>query len=259
MKRFSLTFAFLALASIAGFAQMPGGDMAGMAGTDHKDTAAAGAVNESMSREMSMGPHMLMTEVRAPNADDQKRADAIVAKLRSTLEKYRDYHVALEDGFQPFLPNVPQKIYHFTNYSTAFMEYLQFRPAHPGSLLYEKTRDGYRLVGAMYSAPADSTLEELDERVPLSVAQWHKHVNLCVPPKGHADMWRKTSHGKPLFGPAGTIATQAECEAAGGNWIPHLFGWMVHVYPFSDDPKQVWSTDPDSATHGGESQAAAAR
>ena len=26
--------------------------------------------------------------------------------------------------------------------------------------------------------------DQLSERVPLSVAQWHAHVNLCFPPEG---------------------------------------------------------------------------
>jgi hypothetical protein len=228
------------------FAQSGDDDMAPMPGMSHPDAPTAHSVNASMSGEMTMGPHMVMTELRASTPDDQKRAEEIVQKLRKSLEKYRDYHVALDEGFKPFLPNLPQKVYHFTNYGTAFMEYLEFRPAHPGSLLYEKTKDGYVLVGAMYSAPADSTLDELDERVPLSIARWHEHVNLCIPPKNHPEMWRQTDHGKPLFGPAGVIATKPQCDAAGGNWLPHLFGWMVHVYPFGDDPKKIWSTDaPD--------------
>ncbi len=39
-----------------------------------------------------------------------------------------------------------------------------FDPAHPGSLLYVKNASGdYVLVGAMYSAPADYTYDQLDE------------------------------------------------------------------------------------------------
>ena len=35
--------------------------------------------------------------------------------LRPAIEKYKDYHVALNDGFKIFGPNVPQPRYHFTN------------------------------------------------------------------------------------------------------------------------------------------------
>src|SRR5207302_11398523 len=73
--------------------------------------------------------------------------------------------------------------YHFTNYALAYQEYANnyFNPAHPASLLYTKNRDGYKLVGAMFSAPPQMTQEELDRRIPLSVARWHAHTNICLP------------------------------------------------------------------------------
>jgi hypothetical protein len=30
---------------------------------------------------------------------------------------------------------------------------------------------------------------------------------------------------------------------------PHIFGWMVHVYPYEKDPKKIWSTDDDDQGH----------
>ncbi len=107
-----------------------------------------------------------------------------MAELRPAIEKYRDYKVALAEGFQIFLPNVPQEHYHFTNYRYAIEARFGFNPEHPTSLLYKKVGDGYQLEGAMYTAPKGATEEELNERVPLSVARWHKHVNLCMPQKG---------------------------------------------------------------------------
>jgi len=42
----------------------------------------------------------------------------------------------------------------------------------------------------------------------------------------------------------GTISTEGDCQAVGGNFHPQIFGWMVHVYPFqSDDLKIAFSTD----------------
>ena len=29
----------------------------------------------------------------------------------------------------------------------------------------------------------------------------------------------------------------------------HIFGWMVHVYPYEADAKRIWSTDDDDADH----------
>jgi len=34
----------------------------------------------------------------------------------------------------------------------------------------------------------------------------------------------------------------------GGKFLPHVFGWMVHVYPYATDPKDIWSTSDDHAS-----------
>jgi hypothetical protein len=47
----------------------------------------------------------------------------------------------------------------------------------------------------MYAAPKRFGPEKLDARVPLSVAQWHKHVNWCVPRKGEMARWREQKGG----------------------------------------------------------------
>ena len=101
---------------------------------------------------------------------------------RRAAERYSDYKVALADGFRIFMPDRPQKQYHFTNYKYAFEAARAFNPEHPTSLLYEKNGEGYKLIGVMYTARKSATQEDLDARVPLSIAQWHAHVNLCLPP-----------------------------------------------------------------------------
>jgi hypothetical protein len=50
--------------------------------------------------------HMTMTEMRQAATGDTQRANEIVEQLCSGIEKYKDYHVALADGFHIFLPNV---------------------------------------------------------------------------------------------------------------------------------------------------------
>lgn len=203
------------------------------------DDASMGEHNAMVEMEhMHTGDtaHMHMTKPRPASADDQRRASEIVEQLRSGIEKYRDYRVALNDGYKIFLPNVPQPEYHFTNYENGFLEAFTFDPARPTSLLYKKTPSGYELVGAMYTMPKWATEDELNERVPLSVATWHQHTNLCMPPKGdrrHAD-WMK-------FGLHGSITTQAACSAAGGKFYPVIFGWMVHVYPYEDGNAKIFA------------------
>jgi hypothetical protein len=217
---------------------MPGMDMSSMHHDTSQDSAAAQSANEAMAgHHMDMGAHMFMTDLRPANPADEKRAEEIVATLRKSIEKYRDYHVALAEGFQIFHPEVPQDHYHFTNYRYAFEAQFAFNPALPTSLLYKRTADGYELEGAMYTAPKKATEEELNSRVPLSVARWHKHVNLCLPPKGA----QQKQVNLKEFGFRGSIATQEACETAGGRWIPQIFGWMVHVYPFEADPEKIWA------------------
>ncbi len=173
---------------------MPGHDMSNMPMKDKgmdmsadnkdadKDSDANAHAMHSMEGHMDMGPHMKMTALRAAKPGDAARAGQVVEAARKAAEKYLDYHVALADGFQIFHPEVPQKMYHFTNYGYAMEARFRFAPEHPTSLLYEKRGDDYKLIGVMYTAPKRLGEEELDERIPLSVAQWHEHVNFCSPP-----------------------------------------------------------------------------
>ena len=180
--------------------------------------------------------HMYMTSTRPQTPEDAAHAREIVEQLRAGIEKYKDYHVALNDGYKIFAPKVPQPEYHFTNYTNGFLEAFTFDPARPTSLLYKKTSDGYELVGAMYTMPKRATEDQLNARVPLSIAQWHLHTNLCMPKLGqlrNAD-WTK-------FGLKGSIATQEACDAAGGRFHPVVFGWMVHVYPYEDSTDKIFA------------------
>ncbi|MFZ0883706.1 MAG: hypothetical protein WAN14_09935 [Candidatus Acidiferrales bacterium] len=217
---------------------MAGMDMSGAQHRADNNSDVAKAANDAMSdHDMEMGAHMFMTDLRMANAADEKRAADVLAILRPAIAKYKDYHVALAEGFQIFLPNVPQKIYHFTNYGAALEARYQFDPARPTSLLYKKTADGYELVGAMYTAPKNATEDDLNARIPLSVARWHKHVNLCFPPRGAT--FQQVDQKE--FGFRGNIATEDACEQAGGRWYPQIFNWMVHVYPYETDPAKIWA------------------
>jgi hypothetical protein len=206
--------------------------------TDQRDDAARqdAAIGAMSSMHMSdmaghgaMSAHMAWSDTRPANDADRERAAEIVKTLQTALARYKDYHVAEADGFKPFHPEIPQNIYHFTRWQNGLKAAFIFDPAEPTSLLYKKTANGgYELVGAMYTAPRGTSEAKLDQRVPLGVARWHRHVNLCFPPKGQgatAD-WTK-------FGFAGSISTKAACDAAGGRFYPQVFGWMVHVYPWA--------------------------
>ena len=206
------------------------------ASDDHMVGMADQALGD-MGMDSVMRLHMEMTPMRAPTHGDSTRALAVVAELRHAIEKYKDVAVAERDGFQMFLPNVKnQRVYHFTSYRNAFKAAFRFDPDQPTSLLYKRGADGQmRLVGAMYTMPKRAGLDKLDERVPLSVAQWHKHVNWCLPKQGESARWLERKDGRPVFGPESPIATQAACDAVGGDFHPSLFGWMIHANVFDGE------------------------
>jgi len=205
---------------------------------------SAAAADSGMAH---MSGHMYMTAPRPVQAGDQQKADAIAADAKTAMEPYKDYHKALADGFEIFLPNIPQPIYHFTKLENGRAAWSHFDPLKPTSLLYKKTPDGgYQLVGAMYTARVDATEDEINQRIPLSIAHWHQHINFCKAPEG-----RKREYFGPdaKFGLLGSITTKDGCDAASGEFYPHIFGWMVHVYPFETDPKKIWAVDDDDNGH----------
>lgn len=206
-----------------------GNNMGGMNMAGGGDDGMGGTTNGMNTPHMEIGPHMHMTAPRTPTPADRARLDQLEQTARASLSKYNDYKLAEREGFKQFLPNVPQQIYHFTNYRNAAAEAFRFDPTHPTSLLYKKVGDGYQLVGVMYTAPNRFSENQLDARVPLSLAPWHQHVNLCMPPPGQEG---KMLVASPQFGLNGSIATKAACDAAGGTFYPIIFNWMVHIYPF---------------------------
>lgn len=208
--------------------------------SDKDDSEASAHVMHSMEGHMDMGPHMKMTALRQPKLGDAARAQQVAEAARQAAEKYKDYHAALADGFKIFRPNIPQKMYHFTNYGYGMEAAFHFNAEHPTSLLYEKHGDDYKLIGVMYTAPERLTEDQLDERIPLSAAQWHEHVNFCAPP---ADKRSEMLQPQPKFGLRGSIITQEACDAAGGTFRPVIFNGMVHVYSFEKDQANIWSVE----------------
>jgi hypothetical protein len=215
----------------ADHASMPGMNM-----SDEKANERAAVNDMTPGHQDAHSQHMFMTAMRERKPEDVRRAGEIVTQLRVGIEKYKDYHVALNDGFRIFMPNVPQPEYHFTSYRNGFMEAFTFDPARPTSLLYKKTATGYELVGAMYTMPKRATEEQLNARVPLGIAMWHLHTNLCMPARAELHNADGTK-----FGLHGSIATKDSCDAAGGRFSPVIFGWMVHVYPYEDSLDKIFA------------------
>jgi hypothetical protein len=225
---------------------------------DHSDPAAAASPSSSHGmdgmdmggagddwRNAAMAKHMAYSSPRPGTATDSARSAQVVDELRQAIAKYQDVRVAEADGYKMFAPQIKnQPQYHFTRGLNAIRNQWGFDPARPTSLLYKKDAQGqFHLIGAMYTASKGTSEDELDKRVPLSVARWHRHVNWCVPVRDAKDRWYETKDGRPIFGPLG-VATEEECKAVDGRFIAQAFGWMVHVNTFAgNDLKSIWHDD----------------
>lgn len=214
--------------------------------SDMADHAMTGPMSTNMMK------HMEMTPSRPATHDDSVRATTVVAELKQAIAKYQDTAVAIADGYKLFLPNVKtQKVFHFTNNGRAFMSAFHFNASKPTSVLYKRGTDGrLHLVGAMYTLGKNAGVNRLNDRVPLSIAHWHKHVNWCLPPKGDDARWSESSNGQPLFGPESPIATKAACDAVNGTFHPTIFGWMLHANVFEGaDLAGIFGDDHGAGEH----------
>jgi hypothetical protein len=189
---------------------------------------------------MKMGDHMQISLKGKPQPGDEQRAQQIVAAARSVMAHYSDVNTALKDGYKPFHPTgKPCEEVHYTNYRYNRLEQRQVNYDHPGSILYKCTADGMQAVGVMYTAPQDSTPEQLNAVAPLSVATWHRHVDFCGGPRTLPFKDQFGPHAQ--FGPQGSIHTEDACKEAQGLWMPVVFGWMTHLYPNAKSSSDVWA------------------
>jgi hypothetical protein len=194
--------------------------------------------------------HMRMGPTRTATMADSARAAAVVAAARAALSQYVDVKVAERDGYYRNMPWLDdQPIYHYNSAENAnAAERGKFDPSRPVSLLYKKNDRGQlNVVGAMYATSASAAPDSLDALLPVSMAHWHQHVNLCYPGK---------SIGRYLTGKVDAglvfvmktlidITSAPVCEAAGGRFVSSEAGWMAHVYMFpgSNDAKAIWDAD----------------
>ena len=200
----------------------------------------APAINGLLSDTTS---HMRMAERRVATPADSLRAARIVSESRVALSRYTDVAVAEHDGYVKFLPWLEdQDVYHYNSIQNVFSSISAFDATKPSSLLYRKVNGNLVLIGAMYTAIPGSTLDQLDARLPLGVAHWHEHVNFCGP---RPDTIRNTGQVDGIAVARWlTITSRADCTAAGGQFVPRLFGWMAHVYMFGgNDPVTIWGSE----------------
>jgi len=195
-----------------------------------QQTTAPGSGNtkamEHQHDAMAMGhDHHMGTSAPVTYAELEKTA-SLLQSARQATEKYRDVRVAEADGYHAMGPDVPGMGIHYVGpYDGS-----NFDVAHPAILLYEKSaenKNGFSLVGVSYlfKAPEGSDGQPLNAPFPKSLANWHRHENLCV----LADNSVKSN----LSG--------EQCGAEGGHFTAET-QWMVHAWIWKDSPAGVFSS-----------------
>ncbi len=216
-----------------------------------QDSSKGSMAGMDMSGDMkNMGPsmaamagHMYITPLRPKQPGDEEKVKALVVQIQASIERYRDYRKALEDGYVIGNPKVDQPQFHFTKEANVLEAEHHFDPTKPSSLLYFQTpTQRYKLEGVMFTVPPTASEDELNARIPLSIVRWHKHTNFCAAPANRV----KEYLGKhPKFGMFGSINTADACKAEGGTFYPVIFTWMIHVFPYESDLKDVFSMNDD--------------
>jgi hypothetical protein len=114
---------------------------------DHEDMSDMGP---SMS---AMAGHMYMTPLRPTQPDDMHKAKTVVASVKTSIERHKDYRKALLDGYHIANAKLKQPQYHFLSDANTREADLHFDPSKPTALIYRRTpKMEYMLEGVMYTA-----------------------------------------------------------------------------------------------------------
>jgi hypothetical protein len=214
--------------------------MPGMPGMNMGDKDEMRKMGPSMA---AMAGHMIITAIRPKEPGDDEKVQAVLDQAKATMERYQDYRKAVADGYVILHPDVKQTQYHFSNDANAKQAEISFDPTKPPALLYRRMpHQMYKLEGVMYTAKLHESEEELNRRIPLSIVRWHQHVNFCAAP---ADRTNEYFGAHPTFGMFGSIKTKEACDAAHGEFYPYMFNWMIHVFPYEKDFKNIFSMNDD--------------
>jgi hypothetical protein len=177
-------------------------------------------------RQAMAHPHRSLTPLHPGTAADTAQALAVVHQLRSAISPYQTLSAAAAAGYHPRRDSAtvrPGKLLHVGRRVRGLDRRSHFDAAAPKSLLFRRTADGsMRLAGAMFVAPPGATAEDLDAMIPLSVAQWHQHLDVCV----------ARANGRRLV--LRSVRTAEACEAAGGRFRAES-RYMIHVITDAGD------------------------
>jgi hypothetical protein len=153
----------------------------------------------------------------------------LLETARHSTEKYKDVRTAEADGYKAIGPDVPGMGIHFVGpYGGS-----SFDVERPAILLYEKDSSaagGYSLVGVSYLFTAAEGPDGQPENPPFpkTLAQWHRHINICV-------LADRSAH---------TNLSESQCTTQGGHFTAET-QWMIHAWIWKDSPTGVFApTNP---------------
>ena len=189
----------------------PAGHACDDMGSNMKDMSVMGASMGGMTN------HMCVTPLRPKQPGDEKRAQALVAQVRAAIDKYQDYKKAIADGYIQANPEVVQPQYHFINAANSRSADSAFDPTRPSALLYYQTpTQHFRLEGVMFTDSTSASEDELNQRVPLSIARWHEHMNFCAAPANKVKEYGMRSVEVRVSGPGAGRESAVRALATAG-------------------------------------------
>ena len=215
MKTINLVTALFFALALGAMAQHP---------PDSKDAQASGG----------MMPHQTHSAGAPISYADLKITVAQLDRAKQATAKYQDVHVAEANGYHAMGPDMPGAAVHFV----LTLDPKTFDVEKPPILVYEKNPSasgGYSLTGVVYllNAVAGPDGQPLDSPFPKSLAQWHRHANICLLPG--------------LANPHGF--TESQCREKGGQFVAQS-PWMIHAWIWKDNPSGVFSTENPAAGNG---------
>ena len=200
---------------------MPGMDMSGKCAMDDMGPSMA-----------AMAGHMrCITPLRPKEPGDEQKVKDVVAKLKATMDRYKDYCKALNDGYVIANPKLKQAQYHFLNDANTHEADLQFDPTKPTALLYRRTpMQEYKLEGADGSPPA-RTPPKMN-----STAASHLPSSAGIATSTTVSRPGKTAPTTTRRSRTGARHVRLHQHPGGLHrrrldLPPFIFTWMIHVSP----------------------------
>src|SRR5258707_1687900 len=123
---------------LLGFVEAAGGFAA--SAQQQQDKSMGNMPGMNIGEMSDMGPsmaaiagHTYVTPVRPKQPGDEEKVKAVVAQVKATIERYKDYRKALADGYVIGNRQDDEPQFHFTKEGNGLEDEHRFDPAKPDS------------------------------------------------------------------------------------------------------------------------------